>query len=131
MQSNARTFSNKSRLEKKSEVLTNCLEEYQTETLSAVSALRKQQASLPLTAHKSLVLSALATNPVTILMAATGSGKTNQVPHLILDEATMRGQGAQCNIICTQLRRIAAISPAQRAANKRKESLDQSVGYQV
>ncbi|CAH7689891.1 P-loop containing nucleoside triphosphate hydrolase protein [Phakopsora pachyrhizi] len=129
--SNARTFSNENRLEKKSEELTNRLAEYQTETSSAVSALREQRASLPVTAHKSLVLSALATNPVTILMAATGSGKTTQVPQLILDEATMRGQGARCNIICTQPRRIAAISVAQRVANERKESLGQSVGYQV
>ncbi|CAH7670181.1 hypothetical protein PPACK8108_LOCUS4894, partial [Phakopsora pachyrhizi] len=59
-----------------------------------VSTLPKQQASLHVTAHKSLVLSALATSPVTILMVATRSGRTTQVPQLILDEATMRGQGA-------------------------------------
>ncbi|CAH7673669.1 hypothetical protein PPACK8108_LOCUS8554, partial [Phakopsora pachyrhizi] len=59
------------------------------------------------------------------------SGKTTQVPQPILDKAAMRGQGTCCNIICAQPRRIAAISIPQRMANKRKESLGQSVGYQA
>lgn len=118
-------------LKEKSSELRDRLASYQTDLSPQVVELREQRQSLPVTAHSSLVLSALATNPVTILMAATGSGKTTQVPQLILDEATMRGQGANCNVICTQPRRIAAISVAQRVANERNENLCESVGYQV
>lgn len=64
-------------------------------------------------------------------MASTGSGKTTQIPQLILDNFTAKGKGAECNIVCTQPRRLAAISVAQRVANERNESLGRSVGYQV
>lgn len=41
------------------------------------------------------------------------------------------GQGAHCNIICTQPRKISAISVADRVAYERKESVGLSVGYSV
>lgn len=65
------------------------------------------------------------------MLAATGSGKTTQIPQLILDDWIMRGDGAKCNVVCTQPRRIAAISVAERVAKERGESLGDSVGYQV
>ncbi|PLW12732.1 hypothetical protein PCANC_18157 [Puccinia coronata f. sp. avenae] len=128
---NNSSSSRESQLKQKSSALRDRLGAYQTDLSPAVVHLREQRQSLPVIAQSSLVLSALATNPITILMAATGSGKTTQVPQLILDEATMRGEGAKCNIICTQPRRIAAISVAQRVANERNEKLCESVGYQV
>lgn len=45
-----------------------------------------------------------------------------QVPQYLLEAATEAGQGAQCNIICTQPRRIAAISVAERVASERGDS---------
>ena len=39
-----------------------------------------------------------------------------QVPQFILDHAIQSGIGASCNIICTQPRRISAISVAERVA---------------
>ena len=64
-------------------------------------------------------------------MAATGSGKTTQVPQIILDDYIARGEGSSCNIICTQPRRLAAISVAQRVANERNENVGDTVGYQA
>ena len=64
-------------------------------------------------------------------MASTGSGKTTQVPQLLLDDFILRKQGSRCNIICTQPRRIAAISVAERIAKERGEALGDTVGYQV
>lgn len=58
-------------------------------------------------------------------------GKTTQIPQFILD-ASLTGPAEQvANIICTQPRRISAISVAQRVAQERAESLGNSVGYQI
>lgn len=58
-------------------------------------------------------------------------GKTTQIPQFILD-ASLKGPAAQvANIVCTQPRRISAISVAQRVAQERGEHLGNSVGYQI
>ena len=68
---------------------------------------------------------------VSIIIGTTGSGKTTQVPQLILDHAIMDKKGACCNIICTQPRRIATTSVARRVAYERNEPLQNSVGYEI
>ena len=70
-------------------------------------------------------------NDVVIIVGATGSGKTTQVPQIILDHAIGRWRGTSCNIICTQPRRIATTSVAHRVAYERGEPLGQSVGYSI
>lgn len=40
-------------------------------------------------------------------------------------------RGADCNIICTQPRRISAISVSARVSSERGESLGETVGYQI
>lgn len=58
-------------------------------------------------------------------------GKTTQIPQFILD-ASLKGPAERvANIICTQPRRISAISVAQRVAQERAEQLGKSVGYQI
>lgn len=58
-------------------------------------------------------------------------GKTTQIPQFILD-ASLGGPAHQvANIICTQPRRISAISVAERVAQERAERLGNSVGYQI
>lgn len=44
-----------------------------------------------------------------------------QVPQYLLDDAVRNGKGGDCSIICTQPRRIAAISVADRVAAERDE----------
>jgi HrpA-like RNA helicase len=116
-------------IERKSEELLKRLENYQIDP--RVERMRTQRASLPVGSHASSVLAKIATSSVVVVLAATGSGKTTQVPQLILDDWIMRGEGAKCNIVCTQPRRIAAISVAERVAKERGENIGDSVGYQV
>ncbi|TFK77096.1 P-loop containing nucleoside triphosphate hydrolase protein [Pluteus cervinus] len=93
--------------------------------------MRATRMALPVYSRSEEALAHFRDHDVSICMAATGSGKTTQIPQIILDEYIARGEGAHCNIICTQPRRLAAISVADRIAKERGESLGQSVGYQV
>ncbi|KAI5414339.1 hypothetical protein KIW84_040007 [Lathyrus oleraceus] len=93
------------------------------------------RATLPIATLKGDILQMLKENDVLVVCGETGSGKTTQVPQFILDEMIESGHGGQCNIICTQPRRIAAISVAERVADERCEPSPGSdgslIGYQV
>lgn len=93
------------------------------------------RAKLPIADLKGEILQLLKENDVLVICGETGSGKTTQVPQFILDDMIEAGDGGQCNIICTQPRRIAAISVAERVADERCEPSPGSggslVGYQV
>ncbi|PNI78192.1 DHX36 isoform 2 [Pan troglodytes] len=70
---------------------------------------------------------------VTVISGETGCGKTTQVTQFILDNYIERGKGSACRIVCTQPRRISAISVAERVAAERAESCGSgnSTGYQI
>lgn len=93
--------------------------------------LRNKIAELPMNQYSRKVLDLVNNNVYSIIVGATGSGKTTQVPQILLEEAIMKRQGAACNIICTQPRRIAATSVARRVAEERAEPLQETVGYHV
>ncbi|XP_015580752.1 DExH-box ATP-dependent RNA helicase DExH7, chloroplastic isoform X1 [Ricinus communis] len=95
----------------------------------------KTRGALPIAGLKNEILQMLKENNCLVVCGETGSGKTTQVPQFILDDMIESGRGGQCNIICTQPRRIAAISVAERVAYERYEPPPGSggslVGYQV
>ncbi len=62
-----------------------------------------------------------------IVSGETGSGKTTQLPKFCLDA----GRGLGGIIGCTQPRRIAAMTVANRIAEELGETLGQSVGYKI
>ncbi|KAF7985388.1 hypothetical protein HWV62_6643 [Athelia sp. TMB] len=94
--------------------------------------MRDTRTALPVFTKAAELLTHVEANDVTICMAATGSGKTTQLPQIILDDWIEKNRGAECNIVCTQPRRIAAISVADRVAKERGEVVGRgSVGYQV
>uniref|UniRef100_A0A672YPW9 ATP-dependent DNA/RNA helicase DHX36 n=1 Tax=Sphaeramia orbicularis TaxID=375764 RepID=A0A672YPW9_9TELE len=72
-------------------------------------------------------------NRVLVVSGETGCGKTTQVTQFILDDYINRGVGSTCRIVCTQPRRISAISVAERVAAERAESVGNgnSCGYQI
>ncbi|KAI8848525.1 P-loop containing nucleoside triphosphate hydrolase protein [Chytridium lagenaria] len=71
------------------------------------------------------VMAAIESNPVTVLSAETGAGKTTQLPQFILahaEKARLRDpRRPPVKVIVTQPRRIAAISVAQRVAQEREK----------
>jgi hypothetical protein len=68
---------------------------------------------------------------VLVISGETGCGKTTQLPQFVLEEEIDNLRGADCSIICTQPRRISAISVAARVASERGEELGETVGYQI
>ena len=96
-----------------------------------LDTLRRTRSELPISQYSAKVLDLVRNSTYSIIVGATGSGKTTQVPQIILENAISNGKGSACNIICTQPRRIAATSVARRVSEERGEALQETVGYQV
>lgn len=62
------------------------------------------------------------------LVGETGSGKTTQIPQWCVDFAKKMGKKS---VACTQPRRVAAMSVAQRVSEEMDVSLGQEVGYSI
>ncbi|MFL6514973.1 MAG: ATP-dependent helicase HrpB [Chthoniobacterales bacterium] len=82
---------------------------------------------LPIYELETEIVSVLNKQPRLILQAPTGSGKSTQVPQLLLDHGLL-GTG---EVVILQPRRIAARLLASRVAHERSVNLGQDVGYQV
>ncbi|KAJ4803285.1 RNA helicase family protein [Rhynchospora pubera] len=93
--------------------------------------LQSFREKLPAFKAKDEFLKAVMSNQVIVISGETGCGKTTQLPQFILEEEIENLRGAHCNIICTQPRRISAISVAARIASERGEELGETVGYQI
>ncbi|HSO67580.1 MAG TPA: DEAD/DEAH box helicase, partial [Desulfatirhabdiaceae bacterium] len=87
----------------------------------------KYDPDLPITACKDEIMQAIAGNQVLIVSGDTGSGKTTQLPKFCLAV----GRGVNGRIGCTQPRRIAAISVANRIAEEMGEEIGTTVGYKI
>ena len=57
------------------------------------------------------------TEQVVVVEGSTGCGKTTQVSQFVLEQSAAAGE--RCSIICTQPRRISAMSVAERVAAER------------
>lgn len=81
---------------------------------------------LPVSAHRAEILATVRAHPVVIVCGDTGSGKTTQLPKMMLE----LGRGARGRrIAVTQPRRLAAVTMAERVADELKAPVGQLVGY--
>ena len=81
---------------------------------------------LPICAHREEILAAMRRAPAVVVCGDTGSGKTTQLPKMLLE----LGCGAKGRrIACTQPRRLAAVTVAERVAAELKETVGETVGY--
>ena len=87
--------------------------------------------SLPVSARRDDIARAIREHPVVIVCGETGSGKTTQLPKIMLELGRGRGAGGHGLIGHTQPRRIAASSVAKRIADELKSPLGDVVGYKV
>jgi ATP-dependent RNA helicase DHX36 len=92
---------------------------------------RESRSDMTINIHRKNVLNLIEQNAYSIIVGATGSGKTTQVPQILLEAAIEKGEGAEVDIICVQPRRIAASSVARRVAFERGERLQDTVGYHI
>jgi ATP-dependent helicase HrpB len=83
--------------------------------------------TLPVWSIHQPILDALRQEGRLVLVAATGSGKTTQVPQMLLDAGLAGGR----RIVVLQPRRVAARTVASRVAWERGGALGGEVGYQV
>jgi ATP-dependent helicase HrpA len=82
---------------------------------------------LPMTGRRGEIIAAMKSNAVVIVCGDTGSGKTTQLPKMLLEI----GRGAKGRrIACTQPRRIAAVTMAERVAEELGGQVGGLVGYQ-
>ena len=96
--------------------------------------LWRGRSALPIHVERNNLVKLCIENQVVIVVGETGCGKTTQVPQMILDDILSRGQGAKCNIICTQPRRVAAVGVSERVAQERGEKAGRHgslVGHQI
>lgn len=119
----------KEELKAESEALWSKAEKWRSDP--EYSAQRNARAGLPAADVRPQFLKDVASNQVVVVSGETGSGKTTQCPHFILEDYIDRGCGSDCNIICTQPRRIAAIGVAERVSYERGEAPGDVVGYAV
>eukprot|EP00927_Polykrikos_kofoidii_P020976 TRINITY_DN20004_c0_g1_i2.p1 TRINITY_DN20004_c0_g1~~TRINITY_DN20004_c0_g1_i2.p1 ORF type:complete len:1147 (+),score=159.47 TRINITY_DN20004_c0_g1_i2:56-3496(+) len=91
--------------------------------------LKGVRQALPVFAKRAAILELIHQNQIVIVEGETGCGKTTQVSQYILERAAETA--SRCSIICTQPRRISAISVADRVADERGETVGNSVGYAV
>jgi pre-mRNA-splicing factor ATP-dependent RNA helicase DHX15/PRP43 len=87
-----------------------------------------KRVTLPVYEHKEQVIKTVRENQIVVLVGETGSGKTTQIPQFMVESGICTGKQL---VGCTQPRRVAAISVAQRVADEMDVQLGQHVGYNI
>ncbi|XP_058862147.1 ATP-dependent RNA helicase DHX15 isoform X3 [Acipenser ruthenus] len=90
----------------------------------------KKRLQLPVWEYKERFNDILVKHQSFVLVGETGSGKTTQIPQWCVDMVRSL-PGPKRGVACTQPRRVAAMSVAQRVADEMDVMLGQEVGYSI
>ncbi|KAI9253572.1 P-loop containing nucleoside triphosphate hydrolase protein [Sporodiniella umbellata] len=99
--------------------------------------MKANRASLPVTAYRDDILGLVKNNQVVIISGETGCGKSTQVPQFLAEDLLMTNTNKKGLVICTQPRRISALSIASRVSLEMGDAQrsvgfkDSLVGYQI
>ncbi|NWI20492.1 DHX29 helicase, partial [Crypturellus soui] len=85
---------------------------------SRYRVLLRERQELPVFKHRQLIVETLKKHRVVVVAGETGSGKSTQVPHFLLEDLLLDEGSSKCNIVCTQPRRISAVSLATRVCEE-------------
>ncbi|KAG2772310.1 Pre-mRNA-splicing factor ATP-dependent RNA helicase [Phytophthora cactorum] len=89
--------------------------------------LRQQREFLPIFQCREELLQVIRENQIVVIVGETGSGKTTQLTQYLHEE----GYSQFGMIGCTQPRRVAAMSVAQRVSEEMEVPLGEEVGYAI
>ncbi|BGP14697.1 hypothetical protein JCM10213v2_002647 [Rhodosporidiobolus nylandii] len=98
-----------------------------TSKFAREKTLKEQRQYLPAFASREDLLRVIRENQVTVVIGETGSGKTTQLTQFLHEE----GYSQYGLIGCTQPRRVAAMSVAQRVSEEMEVELGAEVGYSI
>eukprot|EP01035_Chromulina_nebulosa_P066741 gene66741-91412_t len=95
-------------------------------------SIQQQRSLLPIAKYKHEILYALEKFRTIILIGETGCGKSTQIPRYLYDAGWTSSSSSTLRCVaCTQPRRIAAVSVANRVASEFGCEIGEEVGYGV
>src|SRR5215475_5902681 len=86
-----------------------------------------ERRDLPIFELEAAIIEAIRTRSRLVVQAPTGSGKSTQIPQMLLNHGLL-GDG---QVVILQPRRLAARLLAARVAQERQTELGREVGYQI
>ncbi|KKY20293.1 putative pre-mrna splicing factor rna helicase [Phaeomoniella chlamydospora] len=92
-------------------------------------SILKTRRDLPVHAQRDEFLQLYQQSQILVFVGETGSGKTTQIPQFVLFDDLP--QTEKKLVACTQPRRVAAMSVAQRVAEEMDVNLGEEVGYNI
>lgn len=90
--------------------------------------IEETRKSLPMYQYRDEVLKAIEDHQFLVVVAETGSGKTTQLPQYLYETGKL---SPEAKLACTQPRRVAAMSVAQRVSEEMGVRLGQECGYSI
>ncbi|KAF4755416.1 DEAH (Asp-Glu-Ala-His) box polypeptide 34 [Perkinsus olseni] len=87
--------------------------------------LMSSRAALPIAKHREQILAAMESSRIVLIAGDTGCGKSTQVPQYLLEA------DRDASIICTQPRRLAAMSLCRRVQTEQLQAWGSRVAYQM
>ncbi|KPI36008.1 Pre-mRNA-splicing factor ATP-dependent RNA helicase PRP43 [Cyphellophora attinorum] len=92
-------------------------------------SILKTRRNLPVNAQRDEFLGLYQKSQILVFVGETGSGKTTQIPQFVLYDDMPQREGRL--VACTQPRRVAAMSVAERVSHEMDVELGEEVGYSI